>query len=213
MHHTVALMLGKEEWREADLLVSAFSRDFGRIRLLAQGVRKHGAKLQGHLEPGVMAEISFVVAKNGYRLTTAKSEDVFPNTGESFSKLRARAFILHLLEANLWEDGKESARLFELTHAVLLALDRAERLSRVRRLVSWFRIHLLLFLGILPPSDAPEARDLGALFSLAAAPLTELDQVAISEDTVEQGLERLNVRLGRALSGRASVAFADSTIY
>ena len=97
MHHTEALILKKDEWGEADWLITALSADFGKIRLLAQGARKHGAKLQGHLEPGSVSGLSFVVGRNGYRLTGARLA-AFPTAVRgSLSKTRALNIILQAL--------------------------------------------------------------------------------------------------------------------
>ena len=50
MQVTDAIILKKEPVGEADLFVTALAPGFVRIRLVAQGARKVGAKLKGHLE-------------------------------------------------------------------------------------------------------------------------------------------------------------------
>ena len=51
MHSTEGIILKKEPYGEADLLITILTKDFGKIKVMAQGVRKEAAKLKGHFEP------------------------------------------------------------------------------------------------------------------------------------------------------------------
>ena len=49
MHFTDGIILKKDQYREADFLITVLTKDFGKIRLAARGVRKQEAKLRGHI--------------------------------------------------------------------------------------------------------------------------------------------------------------------
>ena len=70
-HTTEGIVLAKIPHGEADALFTIYTRDFGKIRALAQGVQKESAKLRGHLEPLSLSRITFVQGRGGERLTHA----------------------------------------------------------------------------------------------------------------------------------------------
>lgn len=174
MHHTQALILRKDEWGEADWLVTALSRDFGKIRLMAQGARKHGAKLQGHIEPGSVSELSFVVGRNGYRLTTARLVHFFPEARSSLAKLGMLYLFLRLLDDNLLEERDRAGELFSLTNETLSALERGENPAAVARLAVWYQARFLNFLGFLPSVRSEEARRCSLILEFGNVPLNEV---------------------------------------
>ena len=51
MYTTEGIILKKIDVGEANALFTIYTKDYGKIRAVAQGVKKEGAKLQGHLEP------------------------------------------------------------------------------------------------------------------------------------------------------------------
>ena len=71
MHITEAIVLKKTDVGEADVLYTAYTREFGKMRMCAVGVKKEEAKLRGHCEPLHHVEIGFVLGKNGARLVHA----------------------------------------------------------------------------------------------------------------------------------------------
>lgn len=211
MHHTQALILKREERGEADWWVSLLSRDFGKIRLLAQGARKHGAKLRGHLETGSIAAISFVVGRNGYRLTTARLNESFPNIHSSLSKLRARAEILAALDHILWEERDGSRDLFEIVASTCAAFEGARRQATLERSVAWFHARFLKFLGLLPAAESPEANEVRSILAIGSTPIGEIDGLTIPEDVVASELVWLSdhlLEIGPGVGPRGRSTFA-----
>ncbi len=174
MYHTAGLILKKGEWKEADLLITALTRDFGKIRLMAQGARKHGAKLQSHIEPGSLSELSFVVGRNGYRLTTAQVREPFISLRNSLSKTRALYSILTLVDANLLEERDGAGVLFDIVRETLAAIGRVHEAADVKNILIWGQVKFLEFLGFLPSPHSPEAVHCRSLLALASV---ALDQV------------------------------------
>lgn len=199
MHHTQALILRKDEWSEADWLVTALSRDFGKIRLRVQGARKHGAKLQGHIEPGSISELSFVSGRNSYRLTTARMVEHFPMARASLTKLGTLHLLLHLLDGNLLEERGHAEEIFSLTGKTLLALERGENPSLPRHLAIWFQAKFLDFLGVLPSIRSEEARRCALVLELSRIPLDEIERRNISLAPLELELKWLTRYLGDAV--------------
>ncbi|OGD52106.1 hypothetical protein A2608_00360 [Candidatus Azambacteria bacterium RIFOXYD1_FULL_44_10] len=73
-YQTEAIILKRENVGEADRSYIIYSKDFGKLRVSAQGVRKITAKLTGHLEPFNLAWLELVTKRNGrVTITTALS--------------------------------------------------------------------------------------------------------------------------------------------
>lgn len=207
-HQTAALILNKEGWGEAGLLITALTRDFGKIRLLAQGSRKHGAKLQGHLLPGSLTEIFFVVGRNGYRLTAAEMQDFFPAIRSSPAKLRTLAIFLTLLDTNLLEERDEAGALFRMVIGVLSFLENASE-SMLSRLAAWFQIKFLDHLGVLPSRDSAEAVHIPSLMELSGCPLSEIAAVPFRDECLAGEIAWLSQRLAGAVQGLEPVGRLD----
>lgn len=196
MYHAPALILRKDAWGEADCLVTVFTPVAGKIRLLAQGARKHGAKLQGHLEPGFLSDISFVVGKNGYRLTTARVRSSFPGIRGSLPKNRALAFVLATVDQNFFEDGDDAASFFVMLQDLLRAIDDAPDNVVVRRLGVWFTVRLLSFLGLFPDAGSREGERVGILTQLGARDVHTAARVAFEDEVLLDELRGVMRHLG-----------------
>jgi DNA repair protein RecO (recombination protein O) len=55
-----AYILQQRSYRESSLIIDAFTRDFGRISILAKGVRKAKSKSQGLLQPFIPLRLTFL---------------------------------------------------------------------------------------------------------------------------------------------------------
>ena len=55
-----AFILQQQKYRETSLIIDAFTQDFGRVSILAKGVRKLKSKTAGLLQPFVPLTISYV---------------------------------------------------------------------------------------------------------------------------------------------------------
>lgn len=180
-------------------MVSAFTEDFGKLRLLARGARRHGAKLQGHLEPGAVAFFSFVAGRSGHRLTGARLLDSLPATRASLSKTRACASVLVTLEQNLLSGGDRPEELFGLVAVTLGTLEACED-DVLHRLFAWFAARFIRHLGLLPAGDSPEADGLALLLDLASRRPEEIASLSLSPGSLRRELEELAALLGRAVT-------------
>lgn len=167
MYFTPAIILKKDPSGEADLLITAFAKKYGKIRLLAQGARKEGAKLKGHLGPGTYVFLGFVMGKNIYRLVEADTLEIFPGIAQSFKKMKAQGWIFDFVERHTMEDLRgEAEDFFSALVKFLRDLEHAREHSLfIRALVLRTEFSLYRYLGILSDSapDLQEAHDETAL--------------------------------------------------
>lgn len=125
MHTTDGIILKKTDAGEADLLLTVYTKDFGKIRALAQGIKKEGAKLRGHLEPLSVSKISFVLGKNGERLTHANLVQFWPAIRGASEKLKAAHRIAEHANAQCLEGQKDEC-VWELLMESFLVLEKGD---------------------------------------------------------------------------------------
>lgn len=213
MYHTPAFILRKAELGEADLLVTALSRDFGKIRLRAQGARKHGAKLQGHLEVGSLSDISFVFSRNGYRLTTARCRSCGIPTAVQWSARAASLQMFRVLDENLWEDREHAHEFFSFTRDALALLQEiAVSSSAAERVVVWFTLQILRVLGNGISPYTPEAFGCEELVALGDLPAYAILNYHENHNAFWSELERFVKQSGTGIRLPPRVIHAPSIL-
>lgn len=108
MYGTRGIVLSHKERGEADMLITIFSERYGLLKAVAQGVRKPNAKLSGHVEPGTVAEVSFVEGKSGYRLTGSSMIESFSFLRGDERRLKAFFAVAVVLETISFEGEERS---------------------------------------------------------------------------------------------------------
>ncbi len=151
MYFTEGIILKKNQYREADYLITVLTKDFGKIRLLAGGVRKQGAKLKGHCEALTHSSIGFVAGKNYYRMTSADMKQYHSNIRVAPELLAAAYSVARLIDVYTFEE-REDPRLFEIFRAFLEELDTGRHETREEKKDILYRFYtaFLDVLGLLP---------------------------------------------------------------
>lgn len=109
MYTTQGIILKKYDIGETDALFTIYTKDFGKIRTLAQGIKKEEAKLKGHLEPLSLSEIQFIQGKNGFRLTHAELKRFWPDIRVNKEKLALAWSLVGLTDKECFEETKDEA--------------------------------------------------------------------------------------------------------
>jgi DNA repair protein RecO (recombination protein O) len=124
-HTSEGIVLTKTPYGEFDALFSIYTKEFGKIRARAQGVKKEGAKLKGHLEPLSLVAVTFVLGKHGERLTHAIMIRFFEGIRQSQKKLFAALRIAALADEQSFP-GHRDEKLWNLLLESMLVLDERE---------------------------------------------------------------------------------------
>ncbi len=155
--NTLAIVLNRQPYRENDLLVTVYTKEFGKKKLVARGAKKLQSKLAGHLEPLSLAEIMIVRGKNFDYLGSALGRGTYFNLKSDLNKLyyggRALAWFDKLVKENQADE-----RLFFLLSRWLAVLDNfqagrtGEELSKENGelFFSFFALKLMAELGYQP---------------------------------------------------------------
>ena len=141
-----ALVLKSVPLGEADLLVTLFSREAGKVRAVAKGARRSTAKLVGHLEPLTVTRLA---------LSRGRSLDVVSQaeTLENFTSLKtdlaavSRGLQVAELVDGFGSESSPNEPLYQLALSTLSAIGQApgDDLPLLH-----FQLHLLAVSGLLP---------------------------------------------------------------
>ena len=90
-----AIFLKGTNWRESSRILTAFSRDYGKVKLVAKGARRPKSKYGAALEPLTHAQIIFYQreTRDLYTLSEAGVLDTFEGIKGSLEKFRPYAAI------------------------------------------------------------------------------------------------------------------------
>jgi DNA repair protein RecO (recombination protein O) len=120
--NTLALVLNRQAYRESDSLVTVYTRDFGRLSLIARGTKKLQSKLAGHLEPLTLLEIMIVGGKGLDYIGSAVTRDAYLNLKNDLNKLYYAGQAINLFR-RLVKENQADERLFFLLTNWLEVLD------------------------------------------------------------------------------------------
>ena len=118
IYQTEGIIIKSRAKGEADKILSVFTKDFGRVEVLAKGARLLKSKLKPHLDLFDYSRFSFVAGKEFWRLTDAEKISSWRGVDENKIKLEALSNISRLLEKivqgeekneKLWETVKNAA--------------------------------------------------------------------------------------------------------
>ena len=147
-YQTPAIVLAVRDEREADRVITFYTKDFGKIRTFARGVRFMKSKLRGHIVPGALLRIAFVEGKESYHLVDAEI------LSRSDIMLNARA--CQFLDMVAGEHAAEG-ELWQFLLNWLLDPPAAARHERAGRKedMAMFQARVLALLGFLPRDVTP----------------------------------------------------------
>ena len=144
VNHQPIFLLTALPWRENSLRVEAFSRDFGRVSLLARSARSRGSELRGVLLPFVPISASWFGKEELKTVHRAEWRGGWaqPVGQRLMSALYVNELVLKLTAR---EDGQPE--LFAALHDVLQAICTAPHFASSLRCFEW---RLLTLLGFAP---------------------------------------------------------------
>ena len=140
------LTLRKASIGEADLVVTVFTAEHGKLRAVAKGARRSSSKLVGHLEPLTLVRLSLAQGRELEIITQAQVTDGFAALKEDLSSMTRGLYVAELLDGFGPEDNP-SSDLFRLAATVLRELSLAKDPEVPLR---YFEFHLLRLTGVLP---------------------------------------------------------------
>lgn len=212
-----AIVVGKRETGETDRLYSLYTREFGKVRAKAIGVRRPAAKLASALETLTLSDVTVVRGKGTGRIAGAIAEETFPHIRSEYGALSLALSTVAEFDVIVGLEQPDEA-LFSLLLEYLTLLDGvADDRLRSTLLTEAFFVKLLDELGYrieaeacVVSGDRVRAGERCFFSPAAGGIVTEAhagrDAVRVGENAVKLIRLILGHRLGSVLKVRAGAS-------
>lgn len=157
---TKAIVIREKEIGEANKLFTLYTEDFGKINILAKGIRKSKAKLRGGFQLLNFVSLEFIKGKFFFIATDAILTDDFLGVKKEIKKFRFGVYICNVLDELIKGEEKDK-RIWNLFFEVLCNLRLSSCPTCFKRIKIWktdslefivrcFEWNLFCFLGFEP---------------------------------------------------------------
>src|SRR5438876_10127095 len=107
LYRTPAVVLKRMDLGEADRILTFYSRDIGKLRAVAKGIRRSTSRSAGHLEPFTLTDVLFAVGRELDVVSQADTLEAFRQVREDLV-LASHAYYLAEVVAMLTEARMEN---------------------------------------------------------------------------------------------------------
>lgn len=136
---------------ESDRLLTILTQEFGLIRAVAPGARKHNSKLGGRSGLFVVNELLIANGRSLDKITQAETIESYPALSQDLGKLAASQYLAEMVMCQALSEQPQT-ELFCLLNEHLQRLEQLPKSSRwlVLAHLSHAIFHLLILAGITP---------------------------------------------------------------
>lgn len=146
VYRTEAVVLRRQDLGEADRLVSVYTPEHGKLRLIAKGVRRPRSRKAGHLEPFMRTSLMIARGRELDIITQAETLQEFRVLRRDLGRLAHASYAVELVDRFTRDEG-ESRSLYRLLVETLERLDAGRLPFSV---IGFFALHLLETAGYRP---------------------------------------------------------------
>lgn len=141
-----AIVLRHSDWGEADRLLILFTREEGKLRAIAKGVRRLRSRKAGHLQPFTRVKLMLAHGRDLWIVTQAETTAAYLTLREDLERIAHASYAVELLDRFTYEEGANRP-LFDLLAATLQRLDEGQPPFTLLR---YYELRLLDLLGFRP---------------------------------------------------------------
>ena len=143
-----AVVIRHSDFSEADRLLTLFTRQLGKLRVIAKGARKIASRKAGHIEPFTHVKLQLAKGKDMFLITQADTVDAYLSLREDLELTGHAAYVLELLDRFSSEDEREHISTFRLLTETLARL--ASPNAEVWVILRYYEMRLLDHVGYRP---------------------------------------------------------------
>ena len=140
------IVLTRRNFSEADRILSIYSKNHGRVSLLAKGVRKPQSRKRGHIEVFNLIRFQAVRGKGLDLITEAEISNNFPGVRKNLKKVALAYYFMEVIGRTTHEGEPHP----ELYRNILENLRKLVEESQLKRLRKQFVLEVLTILGFWP---------------------------------------------------------------
>jgi len=153
-YRTQGFFIKKTDRGENDRLLTIYTKDFGKLKILGRAIRKIGSKLKSGAELFCLSEVEFIQGKTQKTLTDVILLEDFPNIRQDFKKLKVVRQITETIDLFISKEEKDD-QVWLLVSEVFDKLGDAQaKISNTSLIYYYFFWNFVSILGY-----GPEFRD------------------------------------------------------
>lgn len=114
MRKTLGLVIKKQNYGETDRIITIFSPDLGKKRVIAKAIRRPTSKLAGHLDTLMLSQLMLTDSEELPRITSAVLAEPFEDIRSNLLNTQRAFAITKVIERVILEDVSQRA-IFQLT--------------------------------------------------------------------------------------------------
>lgn len=198
-----AIVLKTLDLGEADRVLTLLTRQFGKVRVVAKGIRRPASRLAGYAEPLSHATYQLARGRELDVLTGAETRSAYRALREDLDRIAAGWYVAEVAD-RFTVDRSPAAPVFDLVETALRHLEAGHAPALVCR---WCDLHLLDRTGFRPEL-ARCARCSGALLEGTNA-WSPLEGGAVCPPCVDRGIAGLPALSLRALKSLRHLLASD----
>jgi len=142
-----AVVLRHSNYGEADRLLTLYTRQLGKLRVIAKGARKIASRKAGHIEPFTHVKMQLAKGRDMFLLTQADTVDAYLPLREDLILTSQASYVMELLDRFTYENDTENASTFRLLTDTLARLASKDDAWLVIR---YYEMRLLDYMGFRP---------------------------------------------------------------
>ena len=149
LYRDSAVVLRTHKLGEADRIITLLTRQHGRVRAVARGIRKTTSRFGGRLEPFMHVDVQLAEGRTLDVVTQVQTIDPFAqHLGADYAAYTAGTAILETAERLVQEDGEPAVPQYQLLVSALRAL--ASNRQSPGLLLDSFQLRSLAIAGYAP---------------------------------------------------------------
>ena len=149
-------MLKKQNYRETDQIITIWTRELGKVRVLARGVRKSSSKLSGSLQD--LSWVNFEVTGKFPTLISASVIRNFRGIHSNLAKVAPACYACELL-LKMTADEHPEKRAFDLLIEFLSELSSSDTEFAAYTMIDIYALNLAEILGFGRPAEIKTHHD------------------------------------------------------
>lgn len=154
-YSTEGIVLARKNYSEADRILVVFSKEYGKLSLLAKGVRRLKSRKRAHIEIFNRVKFSSYHAKGLDLMTEAEVVDSFSDIKNDLRKVAVAYFFAEVV-GRMTREGEKNGQLYEDLRNFLERLRGRRNLKILRQ---EFILRVLVQLGFWPGEKATDDPD------------------------------------------------------
>jgi len=144
LYKTPAIIIKRIDLKDADRLIIAYTKEFGKVSLKAKSVKKETSKLKGHLELFILTYLMFAKGRNSNIITGAETINPFHFLHSNLVNLFYAYYFSEILDKMIIGPEKD-IRIWNLILESFYRLDSSQ--TDLEKLRKNFESNLLNYLG------------------------------------------------------------------